>query len=388
MSERKPVRLLADYKSAIRQISNLRYDWAPSLHRENTRDAPMRLGTKNFMHTLISLCVGAAGALSLTGCHTTLQKGSASQAVRVLEKELRDNTGWIQIHAADALLDHGYSDVVLEVLGPLAENPPTQFRTGIWRALARARKGEASERLKDKLRKTVTDEKAADRLQATESLAKLGDNAVACKMTLQKWLGEAPEAVAPYPHWLLYLSSQGAEKDAHEEALATLLDSDDPVARTRAAYALGRFETLAPETLLRIVRRVEIEPAGTIARPYLLSALLRQASREDWASAARVALLPYLENGDGGQKLEAATVLGMRGTDAGVRPSSDAANAQEPIGREPQQIWPAPSASHVPCRRGRRHSADDKARLERLLNDENADARIGGASGLLYLRRS
>ena len=87
-----------------------------------------------------------------------------------------------------------------------------------------------------------------------------------------------------------------------------------------------------------------MEPVDSPARPYLLSAaLLKNEEDPSLRVRLRQELLRCLRQGQPVEQLEAATTLGKRGT------------------------------------------AEDEAVLRRLLTSSDADARIGAASGLLYL---
>jgi HEAT repeat protein len=183
-------------------------------------------------------------------------------------------------------------------------------------------------------------------LHAAESLAKLGIADVADRSALEWWLASADDASSVFPLWLNVLSARGDDRTKTERRLASLLESKDPVARLRAAFALGRIRPRAPETLLRLNQRLASEPADSPARVYLITATLLQAKR---SSPAALKLKPqlalYPEGGKPNEQLEAATVLGMCG------------------------------------------SATDLPALTKLLNSSVADERIGAASGSLYLLR-
>ncbi len=266
--------------------------------------------------------------------------------LQIIETELRTNTGWIRVHAADALLDHGKALVVLETLGARKLEVPTTFRVGIWRALARAEcQVKGSTQQTDKLVEVLRDASAPDRLQAAESLAKLGYALGSRKSVVEAWLREAPEAMTPYLYWLLLLDSEGAQKAACEQSMAALLDSSDAITGLRAAYALGRCKDITPDTLTRLRRRAQPGVSPALARPYIFSALLRHTAAPEEARKLREELAVYLRTGTPDEQLEVATVLGLRG------------------------------------------AVEERPLLEGLLRNENADTRIGAASGLLYLMR-
>ena len=152
------------------------------------------------------------------------------------------------------------------------------------------------------------------------------------------------EAAAAYALWLLALSGDSSERAGDETRLADLLDSTNSVARLRAAFALGRIRPISAATFGKLKARSALEPGDSPARPYIIGAVLLH-SPGDSAIAVdlRRQLAGYLDKGKPNEQLEAATVLGRCGTSAEV------------------------------------------AGLTRLLENPEADARIGAANGLLYL---
>jgi hypothetical protein len=123
-----------------------------------------------------------------------------------------------------------------------------------------------------------------------------------------------------------------------------VLRASDPTARLRAAYALARLAPLSAATVRAINDAWRAEPDGSPARAYLLAAawvhLPKEATERHDVNAK---LRAYLAGGTPSEMLEVAVVLGRYGDRAA-----------------------APA-------------------LAALLDAAHPDARIGGASGLLYL---
>ncbi|HKI70472.1 MAG TPA: hypothetical protein VKA67_12845, partial [Verrucomicrobiae bacterium] len=186
---------------------------------------------------------------------------SRERAVQILDRELHKASGWVQIHAADALLDHGMTREVRAVFSPMSEHPPSACCIGVWRVMARAAAARQSRAgFVEKIRKVMLDAKATNRLEAAESLAKLGASIPSDRDALIQWLDTANEAIAPYPQWLLVLSSTGRQRATAEASLADLLNSDNPLARLRAAFALGRIKSLSSESFVKLCDRLKREP--------------------------------------------------------------------------------------------------------------------------------
>jgi SSS family solute:Na+ symporter len=290
-----------------------------------------------------------AGCLMMiAGCATQApQSAQRQRLIHLLESLARSSTGWARIHAADALLDHGQGQTVAGLFAAEADTAAPPYRIGVWRVLARAA-GSAAERqgFEERIRRDMLDPQAPDRLHAAECLAKLGLATPAERPALGQWPAAADEATSAYALWLLVLSSNSSERAGDEARLAGLLNSTNSLARLRAAFALGRIQFISAATFGKLKAGSESEPADSPARPYLLGAVLLH-SPADSASAAdlRRQLSRCLDKGKPNEQLEAAIVLGRCGT-PGERPE-----------------------------------------LTPLLDNPQADARIGAASGLLYLLR-
>ncbi|HEY3900920.1 MAG TPA: hypothetical protein VGM54_20075 [Chthoniobacter sp.] len=264
-----------------------------------------------------------------------------------LEHEMGANTGFVRIHAAEALIEHGYGFKVAPVLLSDAEVETPGYRLGVWRALAQIVKAESERRdYVGRIRRVLTDAAAPDRLGAAESLAKLRVADRNDRPVLEEWLRSAKESDAPFLLWLLLLSSDSNERPQDEARLARLLDSKDPAARLRAGYALGRLGDASAESIRHLQQCAESEPADSRARVYLLAAAFRYAPL-DSPPAARLKreLIADFASSDASEQLQASTAIGAHG------------------------------------------SAEDIPALTSLLKSANADARIGAAGALLHLLR-
>jgi len=274
--------------------------------------------------------------------------------IAALEHELRAARGFVRIHAAEALVEHGYGPKASEQLQADADTAVPGYRVGVWRVLARCAKDEREgEQFVERIRNVMLDSAAPDRLGAAESLDKIGRVNRADRPAIEQWLRDADDATAAFPLWFLVLASDRAPADSHHShdshdshlaRLARLLESNDPMARLRAGFALGRLAEIPAEFIEEVHRRARAEPADSRARVYLLAASLLHAPPGSAAAAEfRKELLGIIESGDAKDQLEAATVIGMRG------------------------------------------SPEDLPALLRLLKSTDADARIGAASAALHL---
>jgi SSS family solute:Na+ symporter len=272
-------------------------------------------------------------------------RAQRQRLIRLLESQARSNTGWVRVHAADALLDHGQRRTAASLLGPEADTAAPPYRIGVWRVLARAA-GTAKQRqgFAARIRRVLLDPQSPDRLHAAESLAKLGLVTPAERPAIEQWLAAADEATSAFLRWLLVQSSNSSQWAGDEARLAGLLTSTDSMARLRAAFALGRIHPISTTAFAELAATLKSEPADSPARPYLIAAVLLHTPRDSAAAAdLRGRLAAYLDQGKPSEQLEAATVLGRCG------------------------------------------SPEQRPELTRLLEDPQADAQIGAANGLLYL---
>lgn len=290
-------------------------------------------------HSLLS---AAALAVALEGCATHGIAPSRAQLIAGLQHEMITDSSWQRIHAAEGLLDNGESKKIIAVFQPEADTAPAPFRIGVWRVLARATRGTQRVAYVARVREVLQDSSATDRLSAAETLGKLHAATRADRKLVLRWLPTADEETAPFLRWLLVQTSDPAERKNDETALAKLLDSKDPVTRLRTAFALGRLKELSPESTSRLAATLKDEPLDSVARVYLISALLLHEKNSQAAGPLRKQLIHYFD-GHPNEQLEAALVLGMTGT------------------------------------------KQDVAVLKPLLNNPEADARIGAANGILHL---
>ena len=278
-----------------------------------------------------------------TGGYAKEMKADRSQVIAQLEHEMATNTQWLRIHAAEGLLDNGESTKkVFQQFYPEADTATAPYRIGVWRVLARSTTGMEREKYVERIRAAMRDTQAIDRISAAESLGKLNAASRADREFICDWLKTAEPATAPFPTWLLVLSSNESEREKDEAALAGFVSSADVVARLRAGFALGRLKKLSATSVGLIRNQLSQEPKDSIARVYLITALLFHT--EDVAEPQKLEKeLSQYAHGKANEQLELGIVTGLRGKKEGL------------------------------------------SLLAPLLNDPEPDARIGAANGILKL---
>jgi len=286
-------------------------------------------------------------------CHFDRVNAERSQLIARLQNEMLNQTDWLRIHAAEALLDHGQSAHIVELFKPEADAALPPYRIGVWRVLARgcgatlgplsqtlsgtlaetpqnstkfATKFATKERKQDRwdqlyverIRSVLRDPAATDRISAAESLGKLDVANPRDDEMIAQWLTTADDATAVFPRWLLCLSSSDAKRDDHETALAKYLSSPDAIARLRAGFVLGRLKNISPNSLAALRHQLNLEPADSIARVYLITAVLLHSNETTETEPLKKQLIPYL-HGKVNEQLEAGIILGMVGNETDLR---------------------------------------------------------------------
>jgi SSS family solute:Na+ symporter len=236
-------------------------------------------------------------------------------SVQILNSALREETEWVKVHAAELLVFNKYPDEARRTFeAELEKDPPTEYRIGVWRVLAKAAGNDKRIRRKylKKIIAAFEDPAGPDREHAVETLAKLGYSDASPAVVAAS--GQQEGSMIAYARWVL--ANAGSRE--HEASLAELLDSENPDARGVAGYALRHLARVAPETLTKLRQAAEKENRldDSWGRVYMLSALYVHASAEeskaqrDWA---KTELLKYLQTGGKGEKNELGCALAEAG---------------------------------------------------------------------------
>ncbi len=241
-----------------------------------------------------------------------------AQCVETLRDGLQSGERWKKVHAAEALLDLDYRKGVYaafrEELARHGEEP--EYRIGIWRVLAQgASTVEERMQWRQRIVSVLTDETAPDRLHAVESLAKLGgplDGPAREAAAAMAQSGD--DGLAAFAWWAL-LRAGNPEAMA---ALTALLASPEPVARLRAAYALGREQVLDADAREALARAAGQEGKDSIAFPYILGAVFRHAPDTAERAKYRARVLSLLDAAAPGRVRVGALALAAAGGDDDV----------------------------------------------------------------------
>jgi SSS family solute:Na+ symporter len=270
-------------------------------------------------------------SLTMLGAAPILHDEQRARCRDILVRALEDDSPWIRVHAAEALIALKQPEPALAAFRPKAETTEPKYRIVVWRVLAQA-EPDAAERRRflERIRAALLDPQAPDHAHAMEALAKLhepaGDEAER-KRILE--VADEKGPIAPFAVWRLANANDATAIDR----LVALLSADDAITRARAGYVLSRLAPLPDNASHAINATLEKEPADSPARIMLRTAQGGDAVRE---------LAHDMKAAPSGRYF-AAMNLADNGT------------------------------------------ADDYAILEKLLNDPDSDVRVGAAYAMLHI---
>lgn len=224
----------------------------------------------------MAFCLGARAAhlwlgLSLLLVPSVTSAESLRDAARgALVAALREEQGWVRVHAAEALVTEGESALVSAALPPAGPDASWP-RVGYWRVRAMGA-GSAEDRavaVRQVIGIWLEPRDPAERLQALESLCKLREPLTGPTLAaVRRATVEGPEAERVFAWWALALTPG----DESWQRLVLALAASDPAARIRAAHALRWLRLDRAEVRTALSDAADREPAGTAAEAYVLSA--------------------------------------------------------------------------------------------------------------------
>lgn len=231
-----------------------------------------------------------------------------------LKRALREQVGFIKVHAAEALLEleMARTDVrqVFEEELRLHESE-SPYRIGIWRVLARAADTPGGRQVYiDKVLAAYNDPKSPDSLHAVETLAKLGyPLADADRPALLKWC-EAPQTERQ-AYAQCWLAAAGTPDDV--QRLADLLTDPRPITRGVAAYGLRHLTKPLPPAVLDKLAAAADAAQPDESRAYVIGAGFVTTPDDARRQRYRIQLLALLRDGATADKTEVLNCFAARG---------------------------------------------------------------------------
>ena len=242
----------------------------------------------------IALSTGVALA------QTRLSGDRRMELLEVLENAMQTRGQFTSVHAAEDLLQLGRVEEVRRAFTPQADDSQPPYRIGVWRVLARCAPDDtAREQYLKRIRAVMLDPSAPDTVHAMEALAKLNapmhDSAE--RNRVEQVAFGASDA-APFAAWRLVQSHDPRAMSR----LIELLQSRSDVARARAADALRRLDSSAPEVRHALAAALKDEPSDSLAHPMLVAAMggagVRDMLNDSSANARALAAMELAERGN------------------------------------------------------------------------------------------
>lgn len=254
--------------------------------------------------------------LSLLGasfflCGLAAAADPTQEALSALRDIVHKDSGWPQIHAAEALSLAGSQEssaVRVLLTGELPTLEQSAYRIGVWRVLAETAPDDEDRNLWiDKIEGALVDTSAVDRPNALESLGKLRARLMGPVLDEARSWAESPNGPrSVLGLWSLYFAGDISALQRLDEALR----STDAETRGDAAYTLRWMQVTTPTILRDLAHSADAEPKDSTAYVYLVSAAFAlRADVQDldhWKSA----LESFLFKGPTDYRFEAAQTLG------------------------------------------------------------------------------
>jgi len=187
----------------------------------------------------------------LSGCqnndnsYNRIDDSTRKKTIDYLRQSVDNQSEWVKIHAAEFLIDLGYTEKLYSVFEQENYEFETvpRYRIGVWRVLYQLANKEEKKEWLDKIVEVYKDTLANDREHAVETLAKLNISAnIAGEETVKTALRSDNQSLVVFTLWSLATSSEKRYKDE----LLSIVKSDKMAARPRklAAYALRHLKGL------------------------------------------------------------------------------------------------------------------------------------------------
>jgi SSS family solute:Na+ symporter len=214
----------------------------------------------------------------MLGAAPVLHDDQRARCRDILVRALLDDSPWIRVHAAEALIALKQTGPALAAFRAKADTTEPRYRIVVWRVLAQA-EPDAAQRSQyvERIRAALMDPSAPDHAHAMEALAKLHEPAAddAERKRIQD-VADAKSQISPFAVWRL----ANANDATAIERLVVLLHADDAITRSRAAYVLSRLQPLPDTATQAVTATLDKEPADSPARIMLRAAQGGDAVRE------------------------------------------------------------------------------------------------------------
>lgn len=243
------------------------------------------------MKVLIFFLTGLYIVIFMKDCNNTHQKTEINfdvlknESVDSLQAILQKQSEWVKVHAAEFLLELGFSKDVQEIYlneeRQFGTNSP--YRIGIWRVLSKAAKKSDEKKVwTDKILEAFLDTTGVDRIHAAETLAKLSISPLTENPQItEKTLNSQIRSLSLYTQWSIAFSSNELLQNARKSFLdLAVSENEDTSSRRLAAYVVRHLGGLTPSEWEVLAQSSLAEPEESELKISLLSATIITASKE------------------------------------------------------------------------------------------------------------
>ncbi len=287
-----------------------------------TKNLLMRRSGLLLFFIICFLIAGFLPGCASNSSHQPVSDSLRDSIVHILENNLRAQSQWAKVHAAEYLIALGHRQDVKTVFLKEQEKHGTEspYRIGIWRVLAEAAGSNTEKNVWiSRILKVYGDTSALDRVHAAETLAKLHISPVReYPKETSRILRGGDNPLSIYTRWAV-VSSMDADttSDLSGYFMDVILNSTDEDMKSLAAYAVRHLDQLDNAAWSKLAVQALAESEGSKARIYLTSAAfvtVPDDSLKSWTySIIRKQLLSYKNSPNESEVVEMIAALAEGG---------------------------------------------------------------------------
>ena len=238
----------------------------------------MKLPQLCYLTFLIFLAFAAAACSPASQEKGVVSDSLRTEALQTLRDNLKTQSRWEKVHAAEYLLWLGYPQGVQQTFEEERQRFEliSPYRIGIWRILAQtAHTPEEKNSWVNKILQAFANPEGTDRIHAAETLAKLKVSPSDTHAGITKKAINSEDAIlATYTGWASLYTTATESTQNERNYFFTLIRDDDARVRRLAAYAIRQMPPLEGHQWHQLLQTALSEPDTTPAKINLLSAAI------------------------------------------------------------------------------------------------------------------
>ncbi|MCM4173504.1 hypothetical protein DHD32_18670 [Arenibacter sp. TNZ] len=236
---------------------------------------------------LVLICVQSIGCKEHK--KAAVSESLATSAKGKLQYALENSKEWEKVHAAEYILNLGYSnnvhDIFIEEEKQKRDEP--YYRIGVWRVLNQAAiSSEEKNQWLDSISKVYEEYTSLDRIHAAESLAKLkaSPNTISVEVT-DSVLKSAHNPMWAYTYWGTAYTSEKDMNQVKSTFMDIILNSKESTLVKRIAiYALYKMKNISTQNWDLLSSRAMNEPMDSPLYTSLLTCTLANTPKDSLLS--------------------------------------------------------------------------------------------------------